>query len=654
MAEPTHTTTRAAWCVTAFSTFRATYLLRKSKRWAAVRPDSQSPVIDSNCPDIARTAFPRAAQRPPQRSPTAKRLSRLRSTKRMRRGLGKGIAGFGIVLSVALPLSLGAQDIAQLRTSLVAAFGSADLPGATWGTLVVSLDTGDTLFSIAPSAPLTPASNVKLLTTAAALQRLGPNYRFRTYLLSDGVVEDGVLKGDLVLYGTGDPGISDRFYGSKDEVFQRLTDELELAGIRKIEGDLVADASFFPGPLRDDGWDPTDLNEHFTAGVSALSYNENVVSFRIRPGPVGSPPRVETVPPHSALAVSNTARTVEGRARARLAILREDPLAPVRVVGTVTRSARDVWRQMTVAVPAEFAGASFRAVAEERGIVVTGETRVVGKPGESVLGRLAAPALGKPGARLLATHVSRPLRDYLEVTNKESNNLFAELLFRSLGRVSSGIGSPEASSAAVRTTLHSIGVDTTGLVQVDGSGLAEGNQVSAGAFVQIIAGMNTSPLWPDFWASLPQAGTRRELGRMYRTAAAGNLRAKTGTIEGVSALSGMVRSKDGERLAFSILVNDSPSQTRAKRVENLIGARLASFQRTAGSVPEIAAKTTLPQPLASSSDRHRIARGENLTSIANQYGVSIKDILRVNPRVDRNRIVAGQWIEIPVGGAGSF
>ena len=517
----------------------------------------------------------------------------------------------------------------------------------------MSLDTNDTLFAIGQDEPLAPASNVKLLTTAAALHVLGPDYRFRTWLLADGPVVDGVLDGDLVLYGTGDPGISDRFYGRKDEVFQRLVDELELAGIHTITGDLVADASFLPGPLRDEGWDPRDLNEHFTAAVSALSYNENVVSFRIRPSAVGEAPRVETVPPHSALDVIVTAETVADRVRPRIAILRDDPLEPVRIEGRILAGSRDVWRQMTVAVPADFAGATLRAVLDARGISVLGETRTVIKPGDSAVGRLSAPALGVPGARIVARHVSRPLSDYLAVINKESNNLFAELVFRSVGRAAEGRGTREASAQAVKRTLALIGVDTTGLVQIDGSGLAEGNRVSARVFVETIRGMNGGPLWPEYWASLPRAGTRRELGRMYQTAAADNLRAKTGTIEGVSALSGMVRSADGERLAFSLLVNGSPSQTRAKRVENQIGARLAEFRRDPDRVPAIVADTPEPVRATAFADRHRVAQGENLSVIADRYGVSVDEILRVNPRIQANRILAGQWIEIPQRGSSS-
>jgi D-alanyl-D-alanine carboxypeptidase/D-alanyl-D-alanine-endopeptidase (penicillin-binding protein 4) len=557
----------------------------------------------------------------------------------------------GLVVCGALVRPAASQDVDRLRETLQGALDTYGWGNADWGVLVVSLETGDTLFSLGADQPLTPASNIKLLTTAAALHVLGPEYRFRTWLLSDAPVVGGVLQGDLTLYGTGDPGISDRFYGRKDEVFQRLIDQLELAGIHSVAGDLVADQSFFPGPLRDDGWDRRDLNEHFAPAVSALSYNENVVSFRIRPGLPGEPPRVETVPPHSALVVENSAETVVGQARPRLAILRDDPMEPVRIEGRIAQGARDVWRQMTVANPAHFAGASFRAALEDRGIHVLGQNRTVSLPAGSVAGRISAPGLGRHGARILATHVSRPLADYLGVVNKRSHNLFAELVFRTVGRVAEGAGTPDASARAVRRAMQAIGADTTGMVQRDGSGLSSANRVSARGFVQVLSAMSEGPLWPEYWATLPRAGTRGELGRMYRTAAADNLRAKTGTMEGVSALSGMVRSLDGERLAFSVIVNDSPSQTRAKRVENQIGTRLAEFRRSPDQVPAIASETAGPaRPTTAFSDRHRVAQGENLSAIAFRYGITLDELLRVNPRLEADRIVAGQWVEIPQPG----
>jgi len=517
-----------------------------------------------------------------------------------------------------------------------------------WGVLVVSLDAGDTLYAVNADRPLAPASNAKLLTTAAALHALGPEYRFRTYVISDGTVTDGVLHGDLVLYGTGDPGISARFYRDRDEVFHRLIDQLEALGIREITGDLIADASFLAGPLRPAGWDPRDLNDHFTAPVSALSYNENVVSFRIAPATrAGDPPEVHTIPRDAGLSVLNFAETVPGAARPRVAILREDPLEPVRIEGEITLGARDVWRQLTVSRPAHFTASVFRAALARRGISVAGEVTEVELPSQSIVSPLSAPFAGRRGPRILARHESEPLQRYLEVINKQSHNLFAELVFRAVARARTGIGTEAAGAAAVKAVLEELGVDATGIALADGSGLSASNRVSAETLVALLDRMAAGPLWNHYWQSLPEAGRSRELGRMYRTAAAGNLRAKTGTIEGVSALTGVVRASDGERLAFSILLNRTRSTVRAKAVENQIGARLASLERGITSPDTPAMAATMAAAAALSDPRHRVATGENLSTIALRYDVSVDDILSANPRVDANRIRAGEWIVIP-------
>ena len=544
---------------------------------------------------------------------------------------------------------IGSDEGEALRAGLDRLLGTPSWRNAEWGVLVVSLDHGDTLYAVNPHAPLAPASNVKLLTTAAALETLGPDYRFLTYLMTAGEVENGILDGDLILYGTGDPGLSSRFHARRDEAFHRLIDQLEATGIREVRGDLVADQSFLPGPLRPEGWDARDLNDHFTAPVSALSFNENVVSMRIVPGDQpGAPPSVLTIPDHASLQVLNLAQTVAGRTP-RVALLRDDPLEPIRVEGTIGMGSSDVWRQFTVSEPATFTASVFKATLESRGITIDGTIRTVDRPGRSSVRRISAPFAGKRGTRVLARHTSPPLVAYLEVINKQSHNLYAEAVFRTIGRTLGGTGSPASSALAVRRTLADMGVDTTGMVLLDGSGLSAGNRVSASMLVGLLESMSAGPRWSTFWETLPEAGRPRELGRMYRTAAAGNLRAKTGTIERVSALSGVVRAADGERLAFSILLNQAPSVARAKAVENQIGARLASFERglDASATQVLAdAANTEPAEFAGAA-RHRIGPGENLTVIARRYGVALADLMSANPTVDVNRIFAGKWLVIP-------
>lgn len=503
--------------------------------------------------------------------------------------------------------------VAALRGDLDWILRATGWRSTEWGVLAVSLDSGDTLFAHAPETPLTPASNVKLLTTAAALHHLGPDFRWETYVLSDGGVVDGTLLGDLVLYGTGDPGLSERFEASSAAAFEGLASRLGESGVRRIHGDVVGDGSFFQGPLTHPDWDPADLNDWFAAPVGALSFNENVVTLRIESGPHdGAPPRVHTLPADPGLPIENLAVTGRGR----LMIQRDHPLEPIRIVGSIPRGGRDVWRRITVRDPARTAAQALRTALEDAGIEVMGRVRTAASAYDSPLTgrRIWAPGAGAHAPRLLARHRSPALREYVAVVNKESHNLFAEAMLKTLGRVVDGEGSFQGGVRVVeRFVRDHLGPAASGAVLTDGSGLADSNRVGAATFVALLRYMAASPEWAPYWESLPEAGNRRELGRMYRTAAAGNLRAKTGTIRGVSALSGIVRSVGGERIAFSIIGNRVPSTWSAKRVEDRIGIRLAAFDRPLPTDAILATEavpdpSSAPDATTEGSDRSAVAR----------------------------------------------
>jgi D-alanyl-D-alanine carboxypeptidase/D-alanyl-D-alanine-endopeptidase (penicillin-binding protein 4) len=452
-----------------------------------------------------------------------------------------------------------------------------------WSALVVSLDRGDTLFSVLPDEPLVPASNMKLITTAAALHHLGRDYRFQTFLMSDGRIVGDELQGDLVLYGTGDPGLSERFHGRRESVFEALADSLLQLGIRSVNGDLVGDGSYFRGPLLGPAWDPADLNEWFAAPVSALSFNENVVTIQISPAAVsGGLPVVTEDPSGGGFLYRNSARTVQRRPRPRLWLERLAPMDSIRLEGEVNLSDRPIWRRLTVADPVLFSARGFAAVLEEKGIVVRGRVRAVEDGRRSLIAgpTLWAPRRSETTLESLAVHESPPLSEYLSVVNHVSHNLFAEAILKTLGRVVRGEGSFEEGARVVERFLREeVGVQP-GVTEVfDGSGLSSQNIASAGAFVDLLLYMAGSEDWDSFVSSLPEAGRRSGLRRLYRTTAAGNLRAKTGTIEGVSALTGIVESKTGERILFSILANGVRSTSAAKRVEDRIAVRLAELDR---------------------------------------------------------------------------
>lgn len=472
--------------------------------------------------------------------------------------------------------------MARFQADVESVLGSAGWNRAMWGVLAVSLDTGDTLFARNVDAPMIPASNVKLLTTAAALHYLGGDFRYRTFVLATGPVVDGVLQGDLVLYGTGDPGLSDRFHPSRGAVFDTLAAELRRSGIERVAGRVLGDGTFFSGPDRVGDWDPTDLNDWFAAASPALSYNENVVTLRVEATRAGERPRVHTLPAHDGSQITNEARSVGGRPSRRFVVERPDPLGATMVRGDLPTSSPDVWRRLTVQDPVLFAAHGFHRSLGAGGIRVDGAPGRVAGASTSPLGEARVFTGGAHTPRVVAEHRSPPLREYLAVINQESHNLFADLVLRTVGRVVEGEGSYAAGARAVERFLtREVGLPEGSVHLVDGSGLADTNRATPGAFVAVVAHLSDSPAWETFWATLPEAGGR-QLRRMQRTQAAGNLRAKTGTIRGVSALSGMVRTHDGERIAFSIVSNQLPSAWGAKRLEDRIGARLAALTRALG------------------------------------------------------------------------
>ena len=452
---------------------------------------------------------------------------------------------------------------------------------STWGVLAVSLDYGDTLVAVNSDEALIPASNVKLLTTMAALYFLGPDYRYTTYLLATDSVTDGVLASDLTLYGTGDPALSWRFADSRTAVIEGLADSLVAAGVKRLDGDIVGDASYFESPSQHPTWDPRDLDDWFAAPASALSFNENVVTLRVVATETGFAPTIHTVPPAAEVAIVNRAQTVAGRPQRQILMSRADGEGPIVISGEIARGGRDRWDLLSVADPALFAAGALRNALRERGVVITGDVRAVTDPTDSPLtGRTMWPDSSGAAPRAVAVHRSPPLTELLGVTNKTSHNLYAELILRTLGRTVFGDGSFAGGARAVERFLHeAASVDTSNVVLVDGSGLSRENKVSASSFVQALDYMAKSDLWDPLWTSLPEAGGR-EMRRMNRSPAEDNLRAKTGTLTSVSALSGLLRTVEGERILFSIIQNGVPSRGSAKYVEDRLSVRLATFRRT--------------------------------------------------------------------------
>lgn len=473
-------------------------------------------------------------------------------------------------------------ELLDLQGDLQAILRSTGNRDARWGVLAISLDRGDTLLALNPRRRMVPASNTKLLTTSAALHILGPDFTYQTFVLARGPHRGGALEGDLILFGTGDPTQSDRFYPSRDAPMDSLAAFVAAAGITEITGDLRVDGTFFRGPVLHPEWNPADFNESFAAPVTSVIFNENLLTLRVEPGlRTGVRPMVHTLPPASGVPVLNSARTRPGGTRSRIWLTRETPADPISIEGEIPLRGRDVWRRLPVSDPLTFYGGQLRRALERRGIRVHGRVRGVRNPLESSLGPSFAGEGRRSGSpRILGVLESPPLVEILRVVNKESHNLFAEAVGKTLGRVVLGDGSFRGGAEVVsRFLAQEVGISEEEIRVKDASGLSPFNGLSPGAMLQLLTFMEASPRWEEYWSTLPEAGVRRELGRMYRSPAARNLRAKTGTMRGVSALSGMVRTRTGERILFSIIANEVASEYRAKRAEDQVGIRLASLTR---------------------------------------------------------------------------
>jgi D-alanyl-D-alanine carboxypeptidase/D-alanyl-D-alanine-endopeptidase (penicillin-binding protein 4) len=483
-----------------------------------------------------------------------------------------------VLLALGAP-ALAAQDRPKgpLARDLEHYFQARRWHNATWGALVVSLTTGDTLFSWRADRTFTPASNAKLFTTAAALHYLGPDYRFLTVLYPDGPVRGGTLYGDLVLYGTGDPT-----FALDTASLAPFADSVVRAGIREVRGDIVGDASFLGAELSGPGWSPDNLDESYAAPPSALGAAENRIHLVIEPGPrPGAPATFRLDPPSDYYHIANLVLTGKPHSRSRIAVRRGRARGVVELSGTigVTRGRWSTY--LVVQEPAVFAAGMLRALLEARGVRIAGTTRAItdDAPGRAPLmpGLQGTPA-GDAFHGALAVRRSATLDDIVAMINHRSHNLSAELALRSIGRMRGNSGTFASGARLVRQYLtEEVRIPESAVQITDGSGLSLLDEATPRSLVQLLA-HERHYAGGVFYRSLPMVGEgiRR---RMTRTAAYGRLRAKTGTLTGVSALSGYVTTRGGEELAFSLIVNNSSSTSRARAVQDQVGAYLAKLDR---------------------------------------------------------------------------
>jgi PBP4 family serine-type D-alanyl-D-alanine carboxypeptidase len=422
---------------------------------------------------------------------------------------------------------------------------------ASCGVLVRDLNTGETLYARDAERMLIPASNTKLFTTAAALHILGGDYRFRTQVWMRGTLgNDGILQGDLILRGGGDPTLS------LDDL-KSLAQQVRAAGVRVVKGLLLYDDSWLDAERYGFGWNIDDEPFGYQAQMSALCVERNAVRLYARPAQTpGEPAYLRLEPPSDYVQVVNLTRTVErDSGGARLSATREHALNRLIVTGTIPSGAGEVMvGRYAVENPSRFAAVLFRDALREAGITLSDKV---------------APLLDgqDSAARLIAEHHSPPMREIVALINKPSDNLLAEIVLKTIGKERRGQGSTAAGIEAMREFLQRAGLEMGAVNLVDGSGLSRMNTTSAENLVRLLTYMARSPYAESYRNSLPAFGVDGTLrNRLRDTPVQGKGFAKTGSLYRVSTLAGYLTTQSGRTLVFAILMNNynaSGSDARA-------------------------------------------------------------------------------------------
>ncbi len=443
--------------------------------------------------------------------------------------------------------------------------GSPVARGAFWGIRIVDLESGRQLFDLNGDRLFVPASNTKLFTTALALERLGADFRFETLVLAEAPPDASGTVTGLRLVGGGDPSLSGRAlpYRVRAEAgnplagIEELAEQVAARGVRRVRGGITGDDTAYLREPFPEGWAVDDPTWEYGAAVSALAVNDNALALNIRPGErAGELARVTLSPPLEFFQIDNRVRTIAAGER-KIRLERDPGGRQVRVWGAIPARDKGYTALLGVDDPARYAALALRDALERRGVTVDGGIRTRHLFPGQVEDPAKGPAPGpEPGVEL-ARRVSAPLAEHLRVINKISQNLHAEMMLRAVARARRGIGSRQAGIEEMHAFLEEALIDKSAYNLEDGSGLARLNLVTPAAAVRLLTHMWAQPSREDWINSLPVAGEDGTLAWRFRgNRAAGRVRAKTGTLSHVSALSGYAERRGGARLAFAIMVNN--------------------------------------------------------------------------------------------------
>jgi D-alanyl-D-alanine carboxypeptidase/D-alanyl-D-alanine-endopeptidase (penicillin-binding protein 4) len=473
-----------------------------------------------------------------------------------------------------------AEAHARFAKRANALLASAPVDKGGWGLLIVEAQTGRTLFERDAEHYFLPASNMKLFSTALALAKLGPEYRFHTTVETGGTISDaGVLTGDVVLVGRGDANLSNRrfpyelkeeFDGTPDKILAELADGIAAKGVKEVTGDVIGDDSYFPRERYPSGWEIDDMVWEYGAAISALVVNDNIVTLTLRPGEnAGEAVAGSLTPETPDFFVKNEVTTSAAGVKPDLTLTREPGDTTVVIKGTLPAKSAPHKLQLAVEEPAQHAATLLKTLLEERGIKIAGVAREVHEP-----------ASAAQYSTVLAEHVSLPLAADIKLTNKISQNLHAELLLRTSARQIGVWKTPEDLAKFAEEFYATAGITPTDVSQTDGSGLSEHDLVTPRAVVALLSYARRQPWFNVYYESLPISGVDGTLSdRMKTPPVVGRIHAKTGSLDHVRTLSGYAETLDGRQLIFSFLSNAQAGKNHeaADALDGLCRAMIEEF-----------------------------------------------------------------------------
>ncbi len=451
-----------------------------------------------------------------------------------------------VAVTPASPATLSAAD--RLEADLTAIFTTAQFERSFWSVLVRPVNSSANLYTLNAAKLMMPGSAMKIVTAATAGETLGWDYRFETRIVSMVPLDSGVLGDDLYIVGGGDPSISER--SDTPGTLRAIARKLREAGIARIEGGIIGDDDLFDDRGIGDGWTLDNLPYGYSAPISALEYNEGSADLLIRAGAQeGDPVTIQVRPDGTDLQVENNLVTVAESGNGALTLQRLPGSSRVLVQGQIPAKAAPFVRTASVDNPTRFFASALRKALVAEGIQVAGDAIDIDE-------LESKPDLAR--ARTLVSHKSPPLGELVSSMMKVSQNQYAEMLLRNIGASGASGASGAMGVRKAREVLQRWNIPDDSVVIADGSGLSRYNYVTSDALVRILQVMRADARHASAFAeSLPVAGRDGTLARrLSGTAAAGKVRAKTGTVDNVRAIAGYVETADGDTLVFSMIANN--------------------------------------------------------------------------------------------------